>query len=183
MEKTEILVQKTNPETIKFDENLAKEVPKCEDHIIIHLRNNNVPLLVAGGGGGLKNLNKRLENCDASNKTSGKNNKCVTPCVNWAEGVNRQGAKQADSENSGDGGGGFYSNGRSSNLFGGSGGTYGNRGGPGGGGGSSGGASGDNVNGACGGGGGSYNVGKNQVNKSAFNEKGDGYVFLTLYVN
>ena len=50
-------------------------------------------------------------------------------------------------------------------------------------GGYSGGASRDNVNGSCGGRGGSYNVGKNQVNKSAFNNKGDGYVFVTLYVN
>ncbi|XP_046862013.1 keratin, type II cytoskeletal 2 epidermal-like isoform X2 [Xenia sp. Carnegie-2017] len=87
-------------------------------------RNNNVPLLVAGGRGGLENLNKRLENCDASNKTSGKNNKCVTPCGIWAGGVNGQGAKQADSGNSG-GGGGFYSNGRSSKQFGG---KYGNGG-------------------------------------------------------
>ena len=64
-------------------------------------RNNNVPLLVAGGGGGLEYLNKRLDNCDASTKTSGKNNKCVTPCKNWAGEVNGQGAKQADSGNSG----------------------------------------------------------------------------------
>ena len=41
-------------------------------------RNNNIPLLVAGGGGGLEKLNKRLENCDASNKTSGKKNTCHT---------------------------------------------------------------------------------------------------------
>ncbi|XP_046862480.1 glycine-rich cell wall structural protein 1.8-like [Xenia sp. Carnegie-2017] len=174
-------------------------------------RNNNVPLLVAGGGGGLENLKKRLENCDASIKTSGKNNKCVTPCGNWAGGVNGQGAKQADTGNSGGGGGGFYSNGRSSKRFGGKygnggeggfafinggtggralynnavggfgggGGAYGAGGGAGGGGGYSGGASGDNVNGSCGGGGGSYNAGKNQVNKSAFNDKGHGYVVIT----
>ena len=65
------------------------------------VRNNNAPLLVAGGGGGIERLNKRLDNCDASTKTSGKNNKCVTPCKNWAGGVNGQGAKQADSGNSG----------------------------------------------------------------------------------
>ncbi|XP_046862099.1 loricrin-like isoform X2 [Xenia sp. Carnegie-2017] len=174
-------------------------------------RINNVPLLVAGGGGGIESLSKRLDNCDASTKTSGKNNKCVTPCGNWAGGVNGQGAKQADSGNSGGGGGGFYSNGRSSKQFGGKygnggeggfafinggaggraklnnavggfgggGGAYGSGGGPGGGGGYSGGASGENVSGSCGGGGGSYNAGKNQVNKSAFNDKGDGYVIIT----
>ncbi|XP_046862386.1 keratin, type I cytoskeletal 9-like [Xenia sp. Carnegie-2017] len=175
------------------------------------VRKNNAPLLVARGGGGIERLNKRLDNCDASTKTSGKNNKCVTPCKNWAGGVNGQGAKQGDSGNSGGGGGAFYSNGRSSKHFdgkygnggeggfafiiggaggrarnnnaiggfGGGGGAYGNGGGAVGGGGYSGGASGENVSGSCAGGGGSYNAGKNQVNKSAFNDKGDGYVIIT----
>ena len=105
------------------------------------------------------------------------------------------------------GGGGFYSNGISSKQFGwkyGNGGegsfafvnggsgynnavggfgggdrAYGNGGGAGWGGGYSGGASGENVSGSCAGGGGSYNAGKYQVNKTAFNDKGHGYVIIT----
>ncbi|XP_046862438.1 heterogeneous nuclear ribonucleoprotein A3-like [Xenia sp. Carnegie-2017] len=129
-------------------------------------RKNNVPLLVAGGGGGLENLKKRLENCDASNETSGKNNKCVTPCGNWQifEGkISHVWGKVTAFVTS------CFSYNNDVGGFGGGGGAYGFGGGAGGGGGYSGGASGDNVNGSCGGGGGSYNVGKNQVNKPGFN--------------
>ncbi|XP_046862441.1 eggshell protein 2A-like [Xenia sp. Carnegie-2017] len=94
---------------------------------------------------------------------------------------NGRSSKQFDG-NYGYGGGGFAfinaGTGRAklNNAVGGfGGGAYGNGGGAGG---YSGGASGDNLNGSCGGGG-SYNVGKNQVNKSAFNDKGDGYVVIT----
>ena len=62
---------------------------------------SNTPLIVAGGGGGVERLMRRLANCDASTKTSGRRNECEESCAIWSGGKNGSGALQADSDNSG----------------------------------------------------------------------------------
>ncbi|XP_046862399.1 keratin, type I cytoskeletal 9-like [Xenia sp. Carnegie-2017] len=153
-------------------------------------RNNNAPLLVAGGGGGLENLNKRLDNSGGVNgqgakqADSGNSGGGGGGFYNNGRSSKQFGGKYG---NGGEGGFAFINGGaggraKTNNAvdgFGGGDGAYGYGGGAGGGGGYLGGASGDNVNGSCGGGGGSYNVGRNQVSKPGFNNKGDGYVVVT----
>ena len=60
------------------------------------MRGSNTSLIVAGGGGGLRNVTSRHEGCDASTNTSG------NPGYNsWSGGSNGDGATTGDDEQSG----------------------------------------------------------------------------------
>ncbi|CAB3983863.1 Hypothetical predicted protein [Paramuricea clavata] len=125
---------------------------------------SNTPVIIAGGGGGIESLQARLTRCDANTDNS------VTSGNSWGGGAKMKrgrrileniasDVKHVLREDGGTGGGGFYSNGRSSKHFGG---AYGD-GGEGGRGFVQGGAGGRarlyNVVGGFGGGGGAYGAG------------------------
>jgi len=157
----------------------------------------NVPLLVAGGGGGQYDGSSALFNAHSVTTNNGQATGCTSGGVGGAggSGCNNSGAS---------GGGGFNTNGTNGTYgtgglafvngsnggnhgsnavcvggFGGGGGTHGSTGGGGGGGGYSGGAGGyHSGNDGSGGGGGSYNNGTNQVNTGGV-RTGHGQVIIT----
>ncbi|PFX23215.1 Neurogenic locus Notch protein [Stylophora pistillata] len=156
------------------------------------VRGSNTPLIIAGGGGGIKAMSEQNMECDGSTNTTGNagNNLPLGSEVSNGHGGH------TNKGDSGDGGGGFYSDGQNASTrdgkggkgyleageggdyrggFGGGGGLRVYNKGPGGGGGYSGGSGGANKHISCGGGGGSFNDGTNQRNECCYNSAGHGW--------